>query len=372
MLNDFEGLVFDLPDALQKRVWQQSEGFCKPNSRWNAFLNALCLEVLQPWFQEELGQQTKVSCHSLPASWEVVNGTAIQVGNRRCLLVPEESLDTSWLRVPQEWIAIPGWIADDYLAIQVDLSEKLLRIWGYATYPQLISHAHYDSSDRHYCLEETELFTDMGLYWAAVTGSIVFAEKRLETPSPLAVLETIQAHNLLERLAKVSIPRLELPETLWLTLISHDGWRQRLYEKRQGIGEQISPLRWLQEGLLAFAQASGWQSTTPVGAKDSTNVLPIFQRTIQIAGQSCQLRLWQQSTGNWRFQLRPTIPDATLPPNTTLRLLTEDLKDFPGNQDRAGESQIELFVELALDVGDGIIWITDPLPDDYFQEILRF
>ncbi len=372
MLNEFEGLAFDLPEALQERVWQQSEGFFWPNSRWNAFLNALCLEVLQPWFEEELGQQTKVSRHSLPASWEVVNGTALQVGNRRCLLVPSESFETAWLRVPQEWIAIPGWSTDDYLAIQVNLSENLLRIWGYATYGQIVSHAHYDPSDRHYCLDETELFTDLGLYWAAATGAIVFEEKVLETPSPFAVLETVQAHNLLERLAKVHLPRLELPETLWLALMRHDGWRQRLYETRQGIGEQTSPLRWLKEGLLAFAQASGWQSTAPVGAKDSSNAPPIFQRTIQIAGQSCQLRLWQQPTGNWRFQLRPTIPDATLPPNTTLRLLTEDLKDFPGNQDRSGESQTELFIELSLDVGDGIVWITEPLAEDYCQEILRF
>jgi Protein of unknown function (DUF1822) len=372
MLDEFEGLAFDLPKALQERVWQQSDRFRWPNSRWNAFLNALCLEVLQPWFQEALNLQAKVSRYSLPASWDIVNGTALQVGSRRCLLVPHESLDTSWLRVPQEWVSIPGWIADDYLGIQIDLSEELLKVWSYATHGQLVRHGHYDPSDRHCCLDEAELFTDMGLFWAAMTGSIALEEKPHEAPAPIPVLQTVQADNLLERLATAQVPRLELPETVWLAFIRHDGWRQRLYEKRQGLSEQISPLRWLKEGLQAFAQESGWQSTALVGAKDSAEALQIFQRTLQIANQSCQLRLWQQPTENWRFQLRPTIPDATLPPNTTLRLLTEDLKDFPGNQDRSGASQTELFIEVALDPGDGIVWMTDPLPEDYFQEILRF
>lgn len=372
MLDDCEGLAFDLPETLQGQLWQETESFCQPTSRWNAFLNALCLEVLQPWFQEELGLEAKISRHSLPASWEVVNGTVLRVGNRRCLLVPSESLDTGCFRVPQEWVSIPRWVADDYLAIQVDLSDKLLRIWGYATHGQLVNHAHYDPSDRHYCLDETALITDMGLFWAATTGAIAIEEKAPELPPPIPVLETTQAHNLLERLSTVQIPRLELPETLWLALISHDGWRQRLYEKRQGIGERTSPLRWLKEGFQAFAQEAGWQSTALVGAKDNSKPLPIFQRTLQIAAQSCQLRLWQQPTGSWRFQLRPTIPDATLLPGTALCLLSEDLQDFPGNLDQAGISQTELFIEVVLDPGDGIVWITQPLPDDYCQEILRF
>ncbi len=45
---------------------------------------------------------------ALPSFWEFVNGTAITVDNLRLVLVPTLAMDEDELRVPQEWVDIPG------------------------------------------------------------------------------------------------------------------------------------------------------------------------------------------------------------------------------------------------------------------------
>ena len=35
------------------------------------------------------------------------------------MLIPSEAIDDSELEVPQEWVDIPSWAADYYLAVQI-------------------------------------------------------------------------------------------------------------------------------------------------------------------------------------------------------------------------------------------------------------
>jgi Protein of unknown function (DUF1822) len=61
-----------------------------------------------------------------------------------------------------------------------------------------------------------------------------------------------------------------------------------------------------------------------------------------------------------------------VPAGVTLRLLTEDLQGFEGNWDGADGLVEELFVDVAVAAGEGIVWEVEPLPEGYEREILRF
>jgi len=47
---------------------------------------------------------------------------------------------------------------------------------------------------------------------------------------------------------------MAVPFETWGALLEHGGWRQRLYEKRQGQQQQWSILQWMQTGVSDFAK----------------------------------------------------------------------------------------------------------------------
>lgn len=50
----------------------------------------------------------------------------------------------------------------------------------------------------------------------------------------------------------------------------------------------------------------------------------------------------------------------------------EDLQPFANNEDIAITAVEQLYVEVPLEAGDGIVWEIEPIPENYDQEILRF
>ena len=74
----------------------------------------------------------------------------------------------------------------------------------------------------------------------------------------------------------------------------------------------------------------------------------------------------------WRFELSSLAPGGLIPTGVTLRLLTEDLQPFENNEDTATAPVEQLYIEVALESGEGIVWEIEPTPEDYDREILRF
>jgi hypothetical protein len=96
---------------------------------------------------------------------------------------------------------------------------------------------------------------------------------------------------------------------------------------------------------------------------------------LSIAGQPYELRILPLATDDgriWRFELQNLSPGGRIPVGFVLRLLTEDLQPFENNEDIATTVVDQLFVEVALTPGEGLIWEIEPTPDYYEQEILRF
>lgn len=364
------------------QAWENSRYFSLPSSRWNAYLNQICLTTVLPWLQEEYAPKAKVwpNNPALPSFWEVVNGTAIVLDDTRFVLIPSEAIDQSELRVPQEWVDIPSWVADYYLAVQVNPDDRCVIIWGYAKHEQL-KRGIYDVSDRTYSLPQEKLILDLNVLWVArqlATEKITRAEV-----TPLAILPQAQAENLLQRLGNSAIiePRLAVPFDLWGALLEHGGTRQQLNSRRMGLPEQQSILNWLRTGVSEIAQQVGWKRIeiqpgfTGARGVELTEGETILSRQLQIAGQQYELQVFplknlEQQT--WRFQLQNSAPGGVIPGGFKLRLLTEDLQPFAGNEDVALTAQEQLYIDVSLAPGEGLVWEIEPFPENYDREILHF
>lgn len=216
-----------------------SEGDCSNEAaRWNAYLNRLCLNLLTPWLQEEAGLEEPPSVwptpEALPSIWEVVNGTAITLEETRIVIIPSDTIDTEEFCVPQEWVDIPSWAANYYLAVQVNPLDGWLRVWGYATHRQLKQEGTYDSLDGSYSLEREDLTENLNVLWVA--RSLALDEK--EVVKPLPTLSQTQAENLLRQLALSYSPRLDVEFEQWGALLENDTWKQQLYKRRR---EKVVP-----------------------------------------------------------------------------------------------------------------------------------
>jgi Protein of unknown function (DUF1822) len=229
----------------------------------NARINQLCLEKTQAWLTEIGIESTPTFSPAQMASmWDVVNGCALTIGNRRLILVPSDRLDREELRVPQEWVDIPNWMGDYYLGVQIDLDEGVMNIWGYTSHRTLRETGVYNSLDRTYSISSDLTIDNLDILWMA---QIIDLQEMTIVPT-IASLNLDLSINAIDRLSHASpySPRLDLDFTTWAAILSNNNLREQLYQRRLQVANldlnQIQPMKlgdWLQQ---EFAQAidRGW------------------------------------------------------------------------------------------------------------------
>ncbi len=373
---DSHNLYLEIPPFTQ--VLKQP--YSTPGATQRAWINQLCLQAFLPWFREEMDSSAKVypNTAALPSFWELVNGTAISFDTSRLILIPTLAMDGDELRVQQEWVDIPEWVANYYIAVQVNPDDGWIKIFGYTTHHNMKIRGVYDVGDRTYSLENEDLIPDINVLW--VTRQLNYLEALRAEITPLASIYQTQAENLLERLGNpdVKFPRLVVPFSLWGALITHGGWREKLYELRQGLPMQWSIRQWLQTGVSNLAQQWGWEKrefiVVPAGMR-STEAFAGLSRQMIIAGDTYELRIFPSGNPEnqiWRFELRSATRGSQIPVGFKLRLLTEDLQPFENNEDTATTPVDMLYLQVMLEPGEGLVWETEPFAEDYDREILRF
>lgn len=220
-------------------AWSQELNYSNDTARWNAFLNRLCLNKITDWLQVDSRIKVVIYPHdkALPIIWDVVNGTAIVLEETRLILIPSEARDTEEFSVPQEWVDIPNWAGNYYLAIQINLLENWLRVWGYTTHQKLKLQGMYDELERSYSLAEEDLINDLNVIWVKQELSLNETENTLAAIEPLSQVSAIQVEQLLEKLSQPSpySPRREIPFAQWGAIIADDKCRQSLYERRKNV-----------------------------------------------------------------------------------------------------------------------------------------
>lgn len=369
-------LVLELDRSTVERAWS-NRGSSNAFSQWQSYLNQVVLNAFLPWLQEE----SEESAHVSQTEWELVNGTVITIEDTKLLLVPSEAEDLSELRVPQEWIDIPEWRADYYLAVQVNVDAGYIRIWGYTTHQQLKNNGSFDRTDRTYSLNDDELIIDINVLWVA--RELCPDEVTQATVEPVTELDPTKAESLIERLGSQTqlLPRLAVPFTTWAGLIQNATWCRRLAAARRGTPVKTPVLQWLQQGLASLT-TDGWRqiemSPSTIGARgvstsEATAVGAVgLAKKLAIAEQSYELRILPIAPSEWRFELGCLTPGCMIPAGFKLRLLTENLENFEGNEDIATEPVEKLCLEVDLEPGEALVWQIEPTPDNYQSEVLQF
>ena len=381
-------LVLELNETIINQAWEQSQNAANPNSRWQSYLNRVALNAFLPWLKTEQDASAKARFDAATHAdiWEVVNGTAINLKDAKLVLIPTEAEDLSELRVSQEWIDIPEWSADYYLAVQVNVDAGYIRVWGYATHQQLKTNANFSHNDRSYTLIDDELIADIEVLWVA--RELCPEEVTQVEVEPVTAISATQAENLIKRLGDRSIllPRLAVPFSTWAALMQNKNWCRRLAAIRRGVPAKTPVLQWLQQGVTNLAAEFGWRQIemTPsvIGARGvstpeatTSNAVPAFglAKQIAIANQPYELKILSlDEAGSWRFELRSLTLGGMIPTGYKLRLLTADLQAFEGNEDLATEPVEQLFLEVDLDAGESLAWQIEPTPDNYQPEVLQF
>ncbi|MBE9063762.1 DUF1822 family protein [cf. Phormidesmis sp. LEGE 11477] len=214
-------------------------------AQWRIYLHRLGASAILQWCQDALADaqsfspseavqdKSTGSAQLWPNTdpvqiWHVVDGIAIDLGERRIVVTISEAIDAAEMRVPQEWIDLPDWAGDYYIAAYADVDEQALALWGYTTYAKVKQQGRYDAGDRTYCIEEDSLIQDFSAFWAA---------QQLEVLAPVNIevlpeVSPTQLDNLIQRLASSPGPRLEIPFELWGALLSNPDARSRLYQQR--------------------------------------------------------------------------------------------------------------------------------------------
>ena len=181
------------------------------------------------------------------------------------------------------------------------------------------------------------------------------------------------------------LPRLAVPFTTWAALIQNKTWCRRLGATRQGNTAKTPIVQWLKEGVSNVASELGWRQIEiapgGVGARSAATLetarsaVPSYglAKQIAIANQPYELRVIPlNETGSWRIELGCITPGCVILPGVKLRLLTEDLQSFEGNEEVATEPEPVLFIEVDLEAGESLVWQVEPTPDGYKQEVLQF
>ncbi|NJO79231.1 MAG: DUF1822 family protein [Cyanobacteria bacterium RM1_2_2] len=337
-------------------------------NRWNAGLNQICLELLLESIRADHAPDAVswLSEGQIPSVWEFVNGSAITIGTTigttRLALMPTEAIDDSEFVVPQEWVDIPSWIADYYLAVQVqiepDAEQSWIRVWGYATHADLKTSGRYDADDRTYSLEPAQLTRDWSALWVTLRFCPDAATRA--TVAPLPELPTPQAESLMQRLSQptVTFPRLSIPFTTWGALLQSE-WRQQLYQRRiQADANPSSPIhlsQWFQQ--VQQQVTAGWQrletllgTDAPLAASlRSVNDQPntITQaKLLEVAGQAVVLVMHLSPEADERMailvQLHPAANPALVPANLNLSLLADTGETLQSVQAGSQDNYIQL------------------------------
>lgn len=142
-----EQIFIEFSQQQREKIWKETQKYYYDNAtaRWRSYLNSLCTNTVLEYLQDYIENETDLSSQNLQiwqendlsSIWNVVNGSAIELDSTKLIFIPHEDKDFSAFKVPREWVDLPQWLGDYYLAVEINLEQCWLRICGYTTHQQL-------------------------------------------------------------------------------------------------------------------------------------------------------------------------------------------------------------------------------------------
>lgn len=364
-------LILEFSPEETEQVWQELPNYSNDAARWNAFLNRLCLNMMMKYLAEdelpETTLQISPNLETLNQIWEIVNGSAITIGETRIILIPTEEIDTETFAIPQEWVDLPTWVGDYYLAALVEPEECRIRIWGYTSYQNLKNQADYNEFDRLYYLGQEFMTEDLNVMWVAQEIC------PLQKPEVAAVgsLSGDEATALVRELGRSPgyYPRLEVEFEKWGALLENQNLLRMLYEERLGGDRPTSTnlLQWL-DGIFE----TGWQTVEEILSSEQLEISSSYRSSENLSFRSVKIsrgkkidlgmRLVEESVAlvvtclpeteedNIKIQVYPLGGKTYLSPGIKLIVMDENGEEFKPAISRDADNFIQL--EFGAETGD--------------------
>lgn len=332
----------------------------------NAELNQICLQKIQAWLTEIGIESTPTfSPAQMDSIWDVVNGFALTVGNRRLIVIPSDKFDREELSVPQEWVDIPTWMGDYYLAVQIDLDERTMNIWGYTSHRTLRETGTFDRVDRTYSISSDFLIGDLDILWMAQLLDL----QEITTVPPIPSLNVDRSTTAIDRLSQPSpySPRLDLDFNTWAAILSNNDLREQLHQRRLQVTTlqavttpRLSLTDWLRQ---EFSQAleQGWQIGNAIvggeaammrnlavvrGGEMSIELDKLINLQYQLDQTSVVMLVGIRAKDDTRVtvsvQVYPVLGTPILPPQLKLSYITDAGEELAAIISRSGDIQIQL------------------------------
>jgi Protein of unknown function (DUF1822) len=365
------------PNSLEaKTVWLSiadldlptiaEHNYANATARNNAELNQICLQKTQAWLSEIGIESTPTfSPAQMDSIWDVVTGCALTVGNRRLILIPSDKFDREELSVPQEWVDIPTWMGDYYLAVQIDLDDLTMNIWGYTSHRTLRETGTFDRIDRTYSIPSDCLIGDLDILWMAQLLDL----QEITTVPPIPSLNRDRSTSAIDRLSQPSpySPRLDLDFNTWAAILSNNDLREHLHQRRLQVATlqtvntpRLSLTDWLRS---EFSQAleQGWQ----LGNLMMGGEAAVIQQLAVVRGGEMSIELDKLINLQYQLdrisvvmlvgiksqddshvtvsaQVYPVLGTHTLPPQLKLSYITDAGEELAAIISRSGDFQIQL------------------------------
>ena len=362
-------------------LWRHYASVINVDARWRIYIQKIASQALLTWFGEEFGLSAKLWPNGAPLDiWHILHGLPLTLGDKRIVFMVDEAIDTSELRVPKEWIDIPNWRADYYVAANIDLDKQQLLLWGYAPYSMVKNLGAYDVADNTYSLSYLDLIQDFSVFWVA---------QQLEPSETISMeisssLPLAQAESLSQRLVNVPEPRLEMPFDQWAVLIRCDRWRQQFYQRRQGHafplglgrwGKQLTERGWQTlDNLIPQAPALALRTESLNKEKRLSDDAFAYSKTILLKTSIADVKLLlavaveiqADERRNIELELYP-VDDPLLPETVTMTLSLPD-SDEQLQTVQAGSRDNYIKIPPFLCPVDELFRVSIQLADAVFQE----
>ncbi len=195
-----EHLCLEISELDLQKAKSVAANYVDPVVSDRVFLNILCLEIILPTIIDIFDiKPNSIDSRKIKQQhqeiWQSLNGVAIDLPQVRLVLIPTEDFDTEELRVKQEWLNNPNLVGDIYLAVQVNLQESWLRVWGYTSHQELHEQGSYDVSDRSYAIDRADLWMSL-----EAIPAIVNQKLSLRSPVPVTSRELAPAQSLSQKI----------------------------------------------------------------------------------------------------------------------------------------------------------------------------
>jgi Protein of unknown function (DUF1822) len=371
--NSLEAKTVWLPIADRELPTMMDRRYTNATARNNAELNQICLQKTQAWLTEIGIESTPTfSPAQMDSIWDVVNGCALTIGNRRLIIIPSDKLDREELSVPQEWVDIPTWMGDYYLAVQIDLDDLTMNIWGYTSHRTLRETGTFDRIDRTYSISSDFLIGDLDILWMAQLLDL----QEITTVPLIPTLNADRSTSAIDRLSQPSpySPRLNLDFNTWAAILSNHDLREHLHQRRlqvatlQTTTPRLSLTDWLrsefnqalEQGwhignaimggetamMRNLAVVRGGEMSCPQGGGFTHELDKLINLQYQLDQTSVVMLVGIKAQDDTHVtvsvQVYPVLGTPTLPPQLKLSYITEEGAELAAIISRSQDVQIQL------------------------------